>query len=123
MPLSNVLAMVSRSRLLATSCSIAPMRWRQPHAEYYYESIDMDDALHPQTILAYGLNGKDLPIPNGAPLRLRVERNWLQAREVFEALELVDSLRASPADKADIGKTTAISGTPAFSVPTSNVAG
>ncbi|HEX4333571.1 MAG TPA: molybdopterin-dependent oxidoreductase, partial [Usitatibacter sp.] len=36
----------------------------------YYESIDMDDALHPQTLLAYELNGKPLPVPNGAPLRL-----------------------------------------------------
>jgi DMSO/TMAO reductase YedYZ molybdopterin-dependent catalytic subunit len=40
----------------------------------YYESIGIDDALHPQTILAYGLNGGDLPVKNGAPLRLRVER-------------------------------------------------
>jgi DMSO/TMAO reductase YedYZ molybdopterin-dependent catalytic subunit len=40
----------------------------------YYESIDLLDAYHPQTILAYGLNGKALPITNGAPLRLRVER-------------------------------------------------
>jgi DMSO/TMAO reductase YedYZ molybdopterin-dependent catalytic subunit len=40
----------------------------------YYESIDLVDAFHPQTILAYGLNGKFLPIANGAPLRLRVER-------------------------------------------------
>jgi DMSO/TMAO reductase YedYZ molybdopterin-dependent catalytic subunit len=40
----------------------------------YYESIDMEDALHPQTILAYELNDGALPIPNGAPLRLRVER-------------------------------------------------
>ena len=40
----------------------------------YYESIDLVDAFHPQTILAYGLNGRRLPIPNGAPLRLRVER-------------------------------------------------
>ena len=40
----------------------------------YYESIDMEDALHPQTILAYELNDKPLPVPNGAPLRLRVER-------------------------------------------------
>jgi DMSO/TMAO reductase YedYZ molybdopterin-dependent catalytic subunit len=38
------------------------------------ESIDMIDALHPQTILAYGMNGRDLPIAHGAPLRLRVER-------------------------------------------------
>ena len=40
----------------------------------YYESIDLDDAYHPQTILAYGLNDADLPVTNGAPLRLRVER-------------------------------------------------
>ena len=40
----------------------------------YYESIDMEDALHEQTILAYELNDGSLPIPNGAPLRLRIER-------------------------------------------------
>jgi len=39
----------------------------------YMESIDMLDALHPQTILAYGMNGQDLPIAHGAPVRLRVE--------------------------------------------------
>jgi DMSO/TMAO reductase YedYZ molybdopterin-dependent catalytic subunit len=38
------------------------------------DSIDMFDALHPQTILAYGMNGRDLPIAHGAPLRVRVER-------------------------------------------------
>ncbi len=41
----------------------------------YYESIDLADAHHPQTILAYEMNGQTLPIPNGAPLRLRVERH------------------------------------------------
>ncbi len=40
----------------------------------YYESIDMLDAHHPQTLLAYALNDETLPITNGAPLRLRVER-------------------------------------------------
>ena len=40
----------------------------------YYESIDLIDAFHPQTILAFGMNGHLLPVPNGAPLRLRVER-------------------------------------------------
>jgi DMSO/TMAO reductase YedYZ molybdopterin-dependent catalytic subunit len=43
-------------------------------ADPYYESIDLIDAFHPQTILAYELNGKALPVANGAPLRLRVER-------------------------------------------------
>jgi DMSO/TMAO reductase YedYZ molybdopterin-dependent catalytic subunit len=40
----------------------------------YYESMDMHDAFHPQTLLAYGLNDKPLPVANGAPLRLRIER-------------------------------------------------
>ena len=43
-------------------------------ASPYYESIDMDDAYHAQTILAYELNDKTLPVQNGAPIRLRVER-------------------------------------------------
>src|SRR5262249_1045124 len=38
------------------------------------DSIDMLDARHPQTILAYGMNGRELPLPHGAPVRLRVER-------------------------------------------------
>jgi DMSO/TMAO reductase YedYZ molybdopterin-dependent catalytic subunit len=40
----------------------------------YYESIDLIDARHPQTILAYAMNDKPLPVENGAPLRVRVER-------------------------------------------------
>jgi len=39
-----------------------------------WNSIDMSDAWHPQTILAYGMNGHDLPTGHGAPLRLRVPR-------------------------------------------------
>ena len=58
----------------------------------YYESIDMDDAYHPQTILAYDLNDKTLPVPNGAPVRLRVERQlgYKHAKYVMR-IELVDS--------------------------------
>ncbi|EOE4546480.1 molybdopterin-binding protein [Klebsiella pneumoniae] len=40
----------------------------------YYESIDLNDAYHPQTLLAYSMNDRDLPVEHGAPLRLRVER-------------------------------------------------
>ena len=60
--------------------------------EPYYESIDMDDAYHPQTILAHGLNGKNLPIANGAPLRLRVERQlgYKHAKYLMR-VELVES--------------------------------
>ena len=42
--------------------------------DLWADGIDMVDALHPQTILAYGMNGKDLPLGHGAPLRLRVEK-------------------------------------------------
>ena len=58
----------------------------------YYESIDFDDAYHPQTILAYELNDKTLPVPNGAPLRLRVERQlgYKHAKYVMR-IELVES--------------------------------
>lgn len=41
---------------------------------FYYESCDLIDARHPQTILAYGLNDTALPVANGAPLRVRIER-------------------------------------------------
>jgi DMSO/TMAO reductase YedYZ molybdopterin-dependent catalytic subunit len=40
----------------------------------WVDGIDLIDALHPQTILAYGMNGKSLSIPHGGPVRLRVER-------------------------------------------------
>ncbi len=40
----------------------------------WWESIDMADALHPQTLLATGMNGSQLPVPFGGPLRMRVPR-------------------------------------------------
>ena len=60
--------------------------------QYYYESIDLEDVYHPQTILAYELNDQPLPIANGAPLRLRVERQlgYKMAKYVMR-IELVDS--------------------------------
>lgn len=58
----------------------------------YYESLDMREAYHPQTLLAYALNGADLPIANGAPLRLRAERQlgYKMAKYVMR-IELVES--------------------------------
>jgi len=59
--------------------------------DFYYESIDMEDAYHPQTILAYQLNGKALPIPRRA-LRLRVERQLgYKMAKFLMRIELVDS--------------------------------
>jgi len=58
----------------------------------YYESIDMLDAHHAQTILAYGLNGERLPVANGAPLRVRVERQLgYKMAKYIHTIELVDS--------------------------------
>ncbi len=59
----------------------------------YYESIDLIDAFHPQTILAFALNDRPLSVANGAPLRLRVERQlgYKQAKYLME-IQAVDSL-------------------------------
>lgn len=61
----------------------------------YYESIDLIDAFHPQTILAWGMNGSLLPVGHGAPLRLRVERQlgYKHAKYVMR-VEAVSSLAA-----------------------------
>lgn len=59
----------------------------------YYESIDLIDARHPQTILAYGMNGRPLPVANGAPLRVRVERQLgYKMAKYIHRIELSDSL-------------------------------
>ena len=60
--------------------------------DFYYESIDLEDAFHPQTILAYELNDAPLPVANGAPIRLRVERQlgYKHAKYVMR-IELVPS--------------------------------
>ncbi len=62
----------------------------------YYESIDLFDAFHPQTILAHTMNGEALPVAHGAPLRLRVERQlgYKHAKYVMriEAVESLDGI-------------------------------
>ncbi len=61
----------------------------------YYESIDLVDAFHPQTILAYDMNGGPLPIPHGAPLRLRVERQLgYKMAKFVTRVEAVESFAA-----------------------------
>ena len=59
----------------------------------YYESVDLVDAFHPQTIVAHQLNGAPLPVKNGAPLRMRIERQlgYKHAKYV-NAIEAVASL-------------------------------
>jgi len=66
----------------------------------WYEAYDLFEVEHPQTILAYRLNGKDLPRGNGAPIRLRVERQCGYKNLKFvKSIRVVDSL-------AGIGKGT-----------------
>ena len=66
----------------------------------WYEGYDLFEVAHPQTILAYGLNGKDLPRGNGWPLRLRVERQCgYKNLKFLKSIRVVDSM-------AGIGKGT-----------------
>ena len=62
-------------RAVLEAAGIRPeARFVQFHCyDVFVDGIDMLDALHPQTILAYGMNGRDLPLGHGAPLRVRVE--------------------------------------------------
>jgi DMSO/TMAO reductase YedYZ molybdopterin-dependent catalytic subunit len=60
----------------------------------YYESLDLVDAFHPQTILAWGMNDGDLPLGHGAPLRLRVERQLGYKHAKFiDRIEVLPGLR------------------------------
>jgi DMSO/TMAO reductase YedYZ molybdopterin-dependent catalytic subunit len=73
----------------------------QPHARYvvfygfdrFWESIDMADAWHPQTLLAYGMNGDTLPAAHGAPVRLRVARQLgFKSVKYLSRITVTDSL-------------------------------
>ena len=60
----------------------------------FYESIDMVDALHPQTILAYEMNDQPLPIEHGAPLRLRVETQLgYKMAKYIQRIEFVENFK------------------------------
>lgn len=59
---------------------------------YYYESLDLLEATHPQTILAYALNGRTLPVEHGAPVRLRAERQLgYKMAKYVERIQLVEN--------------------------------
>lgn len=61
----------------------------------WWESIDMNDALHPQTVVATGMNGADLPVPFGGPLRLRIPRQLgYKSVKYLNRLTLTDNLKA-----------------------------
>ncbi len=93
-PLATILDQArprSTARFVVTRC-YDTMGGGLSAPEPYYGSIDLIDARHSQTILAYGLNGEALPIANGAPLRLRVERQLgYKMSKYLHTIELVDS--------------------------------
>jgi DMSO/TMAO reductase YedYZ molybdopterin-dependent catalytic subunit len=58
---------------------------------FYYESLDLLEATHPQTILAYMLNAQPLPVEHGAPVRLRAERQLgYKMAKYVQRIELVE---------------------------------
>lgn len=73
-PLLDRAGLKDTARYLVFHCADTLDPAAQDGAGRYYESIDLIDAYHPQTILAYEMNGQALPVRHGAPLRLRVER-------------------------------------------------
>jgi len=85
---------------LATVLNTAGVRPTARFMVYYssdpewWESIDIDEALHPQTLLAWGMNGAELPVPFGGPLRLRVPRQLgYKSVKFVDRLVLADSLK------------------------------
>jgi DMSO/TMAO reductase YedYZ molybdopterin-dependent catalytic subunit len=93
-PLSGVLDAVKlkpAARYLVFHCFDSMDAGLSPPVPYY-ESCDLIDARHPQTILAYGLNNGPLPVANGAPIRVRIERalGYKQPKYVH-TIEAVDS--------------------------------
>jgi DMSO/TMAO reductase YedYZ molybdopterin-dependent catalytic subunit len=86
-PLSHVLSMVG------TLAQARYVVYRSIQTDWW-DSIDMADALHPQTLLAYGMNGGELPVGNGGPLRLRVPRQLgYKSVKYITRLTLTDDLK------------------------------
>ena len=90
LPLANLLDQVGlqpTARYLVLHCA------DDFNGQPYYESIDLVDAFHPQTILAYSMNDQPRSVGHGAPLRLRVERQlgYKQAKYIMR-IEAVASL-------------------------------
>jgi DMSO/TMAO reductase YedYZ molybdopterin-dependent catalytic subunit len=101
-PLAIVLAhakLLPSARFVVFHCADA-LEQTLDGSGQYYESIDLVDAFHPQTILAHALNDAPLSVGHGAPLRLRVERQlgYKHAKYVMR-IEITDSL-----DKIGRGK-------------------
>ena len=86
-PLSQILSAVGTlpQARYVVYVSIEPNTW---------DSLDMSDALHPQTFLTYGMNGGDLPVPHGGPLRMRIPRQLgYKSLKFINRLIVTDSMK------------------------------
>ena len=91
----NAARMSSRARYIVFRCADD-----MGNGNAYYESIDLIDAFHPQTILAFALGDQPLRVANGAPLRLRVERQLgYKHAKYLMGIEAVESLSGIGAGK------------------------
>ncbi len=77
----------------------------QPTARYaiYYsmdgwiDAIDMDDAMHDQTLVAYAMNSGDIPIPHGGPIRMRLPKQLgYKSLKFLNKVTLTDTLKGMP---------------------------
>lgn len=88
-PLSTAHYLVFTSYQLGKGAVKPELKEAREHT--YYEVIDMELANHPQTILAYEMNGQALPVVHGAPLRLRVETQLgFKMVKYLRSIELVE---------------------------------
>jgi len=94
-PLAHILAMAQpkpEARYVMFYCADPMGSSLSGDAPYYYESLDLLEATHPQTLLAYDLNGHPLPVENGAPVRLRAERQLgYKMAKYVQRIELVEN--------------------------------
>jgi DMSO/TMAO reductase YedYZ molybdopterin-dependent catalytic subunit len=84
-------------------CHVLSLVGIHPQAKYvvyfsidsnWWDSIDMADALHPQTFIAYGMNGGELPVGNGGPLRMRLPRQLgYKSVKFITRLTVTDNLK------------------------------
>ncbi|MBM3736409.1 MAG: oxidoreductase [Acidobacteria bacterium] len=87
-PLSHVLELAGA----APQARYVVYRSIQPR---WWDSVDMADALHPQTLITYGMNGGELPVGHGGPLRLRVPRQLgYKSVKFITHLTVTDSVKS-----------------------------
>ena len=87
-----------------------PMTAEGDPEHYYYESLPLSEAVHPQTILAYELNGQALAVAHGAPVRLRAERQlgYKQPKYVQRSDLVEDFSRIGGGKGGELGRSWAI---------------